>query len=312
MGIYDREYYRHDRSGLFGTLASPGVICKWLILINVVLFVVQLFSAGRGISPVTEALLLDTQKVFSGQVWRLITYAFLHDPLNLVHILLNMLVLWWFGHELESRYGPREFLIFYLVGVLAGAVAFVGHHGVLSLQENGSFFAAQARCLGASAGVTAVSVLFACHFPNRMVLLFFILPVPVWALVVFLVAVDAFNLVGHVNNGIAVAAHLGGALFGFVYYKGHWRLSTLFQGWFAPARGGTRPNLRIYYGEEEKTAQPVAPAGVAAQDMDEHFEAKVDAVLEKVARSGQESLTETERQILFRASEIYKKRRSGL
>src|SRR5947209_2059358 len=126
MGIYDREYIRRDGPRFLGSLGGHGQVCKWLILINVVVFVLQIMTGDRrNPGPITEGLLLDVDKVLGGQVWRLLTYAFLHDREALMHIVFNMLFLWWFGPDLEDLYGPREFLTFYLVSALLGGIFFV-------------------------------------------------------------------------------------------------------------------------------------------------------------------------------------------
>jgi hypothetical protein len=163
------------------------------------------------------------------------------------------------------------------------------------------------NCLGASGAVTAVMVLCACHFPTRVIYLFMLLPVPIWVFVLFQVVQDLFGLLGGSPGTTAVSVHLGGAAFGFLYHYYDWRVVNWlpnFSGW---SRG--RPNLRVYREEEPSAPVPVAAAPSAA-DLDEHLEAKLDAVLEKVARFGQSSLTESERQILMRASEVYRRRRS--
>src|SRR5262249_46211361 len=121
MGIYDREYIR-ERPGFLGSFYERGLMCKWLIGINIVLFLLQLIARNavrpelerlQGLDPLTTALWLDPSKVLEGQFWRLLTYAFLHDTTTPLHILFNMLFLWWFGSDVEDLYGPREFLAFY-------------------------------------------------------------------------------------------------------------------------------------------------------------------------------------------------------
>jgi membrane associated rhomboid family serine protease len=312
MGIYDREYYRRDGPRFLDAFGRTGQVCKWLLLINIGVFILQVLTMHRGAEggPITDWFVLETNRVFSGEVWRLLTYAFLHDPRNIWHIVFNMLFLWWLGSEVEGLYGQKEFLTFYLVAALLGGVAFQAYEGLLSYRETGSVFTPiPVQCLGASGAVTAVMVLFACHFPTRIIYLFFILPVPMWAFVGFAVLADAFYFMGGVSTGTAVTVHLAGAAFGFAYYKLHWRLSPWWT-WLQARQGQRpRPKLRVYHGEEG-SAGPVHAAPPPASSVDEQLEAKLDAVLEKVARSGQASLSESEREILFRASEIYKKRRS--
>ena len=99
MGIYDREYYRREGPGFLASITQHGRVCKWLIGVNVVMFVLQLATTSQGqiqqvrdedgevvsvrepaTSWVTDTFILDTKAVMHGQVWRLLTYAFLHDP----------------------------------------------------------------------------------------------------------------------------------------------------------------------------------------------------------------------------------------
>ena len=79
-------------------------------------------------------------------------------------------------------------------------------------------------CLGASGAVTAVMVLYALHYPTRVIYLFMFLPIPIWLFVVFQVAQDLFGFLGGEAGGVAVSVHLAGAAFAFVYYKMHWRV----------------------------------------------------------------------------------------
>lgn len=338
MGIYDRDYYRREGPSFLGSFTG-GTVCKWLIGLNVAIFAIQLVAA-RGLDSVpllghfTENFDLRTGALYGwspvefrraypalssgrtdseiredflgpgvlqGQVWRLLSYAFLHHPGTLWHILFNMLFLWWFGRDVEDLYGSKEFLAVYLVSAVLGGVAYVlaqvaGVGGVLP-------------CVGASGAVTAVLVLCALHYPNRTILLFFILPVPIWLLVVFQVAQDTFGFLSGSSGPTAVTVHLAGAAFAFLYHKKQWRLLNLLPSLGAWNRQRSRPRLRVVRPEEED-ATPVTVAAPPASDLDEQLEAKMDAILEKMSRHGKESLTESERQILLRASEVFRKRRS--
>jgi membrane associated rhomboid family serine protease len=318
MGIYDREYYRREGPSFLGSLANTGQVCKWLIGLNVAVFVLQLVSrpALGGHDWVTEWFALNPDSVLhEGQVWRLLTYAFLHAA-GVWHILFNMLFLWWFGTDVEDLYGSREFLAFYLVSAFIGGLAFVMAWvaGLIPPVLAGNAFdqeslrVAAPICLGASGAVTAVMLLFACHFPHRRIYIWFLFPVPIWLFVGFQVLQDTVLFVSQSNTPTAVSVHLGGAVFAFVYYKSQVRLLRFWpdlRSWQWPR---ARPQLRVYREEEAPTPEPVAAPPAA--DVDEQLEAKLDAVLAKVARSGQSSLTESERQILLRASEIYKRRRT--
>jgi membrane associated rhomboid family serine protease len=318
MGIYDRDYYRREGPSFLGSFLERGTVCTWLVGINVVAFIVQMLTRVQGVvvvnelglqlpggwepGPFTQALWLDVPRVLHGEVWRLLTYAFLHDTANIWHILFNMLFLWWFGSDLEDLYGPREFLTFYLTAAVVAGLTYTAA-AVLGIHP-------ESVALGASGGVTAVLVLCACHFPRRVIYLFLFLPVPIWAFVVFSVVQDMFGVLGGSHNGVASSAHLGGAAFGFLYYKLHWRLSGLLPRLGIWKRRLAQPRLRVYREEEHQTPVSVAAPAAASGGDDEQLEAKMDAILEKISRVGKENLTENELQVLRRASEKFKRRRT--
>src|SRR5262245_36126775 len=112
MGLYDRDYYRNEppRGGVLGGVAP---VCKWLIAVNVVVFVAQLTTDNpmTGLGGVTEWLALSWDGVIRHfEIWRLLTCAFCHATGSPMHILFNMLGLWIFGSQMEPIYGQREFL----------------------------------------------------------------------------------------------------------------------------------------------------------------------------------------------------------
>lgn len=308
MGIYDREYYRREGPSYLGSFAERGKACKWLIGLNIVLFIAQMVTVKRvqveGITiateePVTRALELSVPAVMHGEVWRLLTYSFLHTTASLWHILFNMLFLGWFGFDVEDIYGPREFVAFYLSAAFLGGVAYT-----LTVLMG---LSAPLPCIGASGAVTAVLVLCAIHFPTRVIYLFMLLPVPIWLFVVAEVAMDAYTFFSQTSTLTAVSVHLAGALFAWVYHQRQWRMMDWVPRWQQWRRQRARPRLRVYREEEPPT--PVSVAAPTAPSEDEHLEARMDAILEKISRSGKESLTEGEREFLLRASEIIKRRR---
>jgi membrane associated rhomboid family serine protease len=309
MGIYDRDYYRRSGPRYIDALGMSGSACKWLLGINIAVYLLQIVTRTVAVPAltaphlglVTDLLILDTTRVLHGEVWRILTYSFLHEPPPVwQHIFFNLLFLWWFGSDVETIYGTKEFIYFYLVSAFLGGCFFEGWAFLTNTR---------ALCLGASGAVTAIMVLYACHYPGRTILVFFLLPVPIWLFVLFNVVQDAFAFLGGVKTQTAVTVHLAGAAFGFVYFKMQWRIT----GWLPNLRGWrwqrSRPRLRVVRSDGE-IAEAVAVGAAPSSPVDEQLEAKVDAVLEKVARSGQASLTDTEREILLRASEIYKRRRT--
>jgi membrane associated rhomboid family serine protease len=302
MGIYDREYYRNEGSSFLGTLARQGSVWRWLIITNVVVFVIQLATSDRGVNGwFTDFFRIDTAAVLHGEVWRLLTGTFLHS-FGWQHILFNMLIIWWAGSDVESIYGPREFLTFYLVAAVVSSAAYVGWD-VLNGQRS--------TAIGASGAATAVLMLFAVHYPTRIVYFMFFFPVPVLLLVVIYVLIDTLGMLGgRPGENIGFAAHVGGAAFGYLYYKLQWRVTNLLPSGVRWRPGRARPKLRVYHGERESEPEAVPVTAPAPRPVpDSQLEAELDAVLEKVARQGKGSLSERENQILMRASEIYRKRR---
>ena len=310
MGIYDRDYYRAEGSNFFGSLATNGRITHALIGLNVLAFLCQMMTKGidpingGALHPFTDALSLNVSRVLSGEVWRLLTFAFLHDPGSIWHILMNMLLLFWFGRQVEERLGGKEYLWVYLIAATVSGVAFVAA-SLLGLHKGSA--------IGASGAVTAVLVLAAFYNPRQTIYLFLILPVPIWGFVIFSVAADVFNLLGRKPDGIATSAHLGGAAFAFCYYKLGWHLAGLLRHLPSPKRPKAKPNLKLYSEEEHEPlhARVSAPRPIApARAEDEQLEAQADVILEKIARVGMQGLTESERALLVRASEMMKRRRS--
>jgi membrane associated rhomboid family serine protease len=305
MGIYDRDYYRRDRSGVFAIFEGTGQVCTTIIVVTVAAFILQVVTGVPPLAlnsgPITDTFDFDYRAISQhGQVWRLLTYAFLHSTGNIWHIVFNMLLFWMVGREIESIYGPKEFLAFYLVAAVCG--------GLAQLLAGWAMPQLAGRMVGASGAVTAVMVLFAMHFPTRIFYLMFVIPVPALVLVVLFVTIDSLSLASGAHGGVAVACHLGGAAFGFLYYKLGWRVTrwwTSMPSWKKIT--GRQPRLRVYRGESEDEPMPVHAGGRASPDSE--LEAELDSVLEKVSRFGKSSLTEREQQILLRASEIYRNKR---
>ncbi|MBW3538918.1 MAG: rhomboid family intramembrane serine protease [Planctomycetes bacterium] len=316
MGIENRDYARGSSGGWwgggyggYGGGTSP--VCKWLIGITAGVFLLQLATTRLAtreefrrtghdrVSVAEQWLQLDPDKVVhQGQVWRLITYAFCHSRRELFHIVFNMLFLWWFGKTLESMYGSREFLLFYLIAALISAAAFVGL-ALFSERLN--------PAVGASGSIMAVVMLYALHFPRQQILLFFVIPLEIRWLVLFYVLYDLYpvaqELLGQPSrDGIAHSAHLGGLAFGFAYRKLNWRLDRLMRGWRLPnwrRRFGSQRKIRIYHPEPPEPREPVGD-----------LEAELDRILEKIGTQGESSLTDREREVLKAASRKYKNRLS--
>ena len=313
MGIQDRDYYRNEGPSVFDALMPSGITCRWLIALNVVVYFLQMVTRTIvDVDPlareasygwVTDWFILNTEKVLDGEIWRLLTYSFLHSPDGFpLHLLFNMLFLWWFGSDVEQLYGRKEFLAIYLVSAFLGGVAYeiwglVQGHGL---------------CLGASGAVTTMLILCALHYPRRIVFMWFV-PMPIWMFALINVLQDTMGAMGMIRTNVAFVVHLAGAVFAVAYYKWQRSIVEILRDWMWWRRTGARPRLKLFRPDPEKDEEPVAVSAISkpqAAVVDEHLEAKLDAVLEKIAKTGKESLTKEEEAILQRAAEMYKRRRT--
>jgi len=305
MGIQDRDYYRDGSRGLFDSWARQGVTV-WLVAITCGVFFGQCVTGDPRHSPLVDVGGFWSPAILDGEVWRLVTPLFLHA--GIWHLFCNMLVLYFIGSRLEELYGRWEFLAIYLVsGIFASAVK-------LGLETAGVGMVVPS--LGASGAISALVVIFAFHFPREQILVFGILPMPMWVAAALFVGLDALGAVGVGRKGIGYVAHLSGALFGLLYYQTGFRFGDLFGRRGRPTGARARPQLRVVPAEPDApTPEPVGaavenpPRPAESGAVDEQLEARLDQVLAKVSKYGQESLTPEEREILFKASELYKRRR---
>lgn len=313
MGIYDREYYRDNSGGWWNTITYRGTVTLIATLIVCFFAAVATRDPGGGPGPFVEAMQFDPRAVLGGQVWRVVTSFLVVSSYSLTGLILGAFGLYFFGSEVETVYGTRRFVIFYLTaGLLASGVK-------LLLQVFG--IGPEMVTLGPAAPLFATLVLFACHFPHTHIRIFFVLPIPAWILVTVALGLYLFALASTGPNQ-SLAEPLTGAGFAFVYHRTAGRLLGFADGLFARRRSA--PRLNIYdepdtpyrphhSSEREREREPDAvSAGVPASraaGVDEHLEAKLDAVLEKVAKHGKGSLTADENDVLLRASEAFKKRR---
>jgi membrane associated rhomboid family serine protease len=328
MGIYDRDYYRDEGTYRWNPAGLSGT--TFLIILHVVLFF-SLSATGKPQadmepeSVVVKYLGFSPEAIQRGEIWRIFT-AHLIPSRDLFTIIIGMFLIYWAGRAVEPIYGRAMFLGFYFsAAVLASlvklALFFTGIDPdpakQLALAAKG-LNAGLSNQIGIAAPLFALLVLFACHFPRQTVLLFFVLPVQVIWIVLTLVGLytlsAALNWIKGGSMGDAPSV-LAAAVFARIFYLrgaaiiSQWQMPRL----FAPK---ARPKLRVYDEEEDRDVpysnsnsdQAQRATATVSKGVDEHLEAKLDQVLEKVARFGRESLTAEENEILLRASEAYKRR----
>jgi membrane associated rhomboid family serine protease len=307
----DRDYMRAER---FGAEARQGPsLVAIIIWVNVAVYVLQMFGmfmvtevdpvSGREIAVPAGGLSREALSQF--EFYRLFTYMFVHSNQSLLHILGNMLLVYFAGKRVLSLLGPRHFLMIYFLGGVLGALA------QLAFEEN--------YLIGASAGAFALLCAFATLMPEMelLMLVYFVIPVRLRAkyLALGIVGISVLilfvNLIWGVDSNIAHVAHLGGALLGWYYVR-------------ALGYGGSTVSLADLKRMRSRR-RAMAPRGERKEGWaqrfrrDEVVDAKeeksdasvpeeVDRVLDKIIREGFQSLTKDERRILEEGSEYINRR----
>lgn len=290
MGLRDRDYYREETTS--GGLES--VVIR-LIVLNGLVFLAEVLLDGHQLA---QWLAVRGDTLWRPWEWyRLLTAGFVHDWRAVHHILFNMLGLYFFGSPLEERYGPREFLRFYLAAVVLGFAWWAAAQALWLSRlppEQVTGLARNTLCFGASGAVTAVTLLFCLLYPRATVLAHLIFPVPAWLLGALLIAGNLWGSTQPDAGGTRVAynVHLAGAAFAGAYWYFGWHLGQWLRGnwlsaWWRRCRQwlGGRMHLRVHQ-------------TLADEEEEEEMEAQADRLLEKVAQQGLASLTPEERRFL--------------
>ncbi|MBL4590762.1 MAG: rhomboid family intramembrane serine protease [Phycisphaerales bacterium] len=304
MGIQDRDYNRSsygiggNQSGGGGRvfMRNPGwSVTIWLIVINLTIHFLAVIVFASAANQSGLLYRLGQLTIFDAfqrlEVWRLLTFQFLHDPNSLLHVGFNMFGLWIFGPMVEDYLGRKKYLAFYLICGLSGGMLFavlnvLGAYTPLNLLRDGF----HTPLIGASAGV--FGVIMACAFvsPNTVIrLLFPPIPLKMRTLAYGYVGLAAFNLLIGSRNAGGEAAHIGGAVAGFFFIRNSHLLLDFFDV-FGDSRKGKSKRKRSR-GPKPKKYDKGVPS-----DED------VDRILDKVSREGLGSLSEKEKKSLNKAS----------
>jgi membrane associated rhomboid family serine protease len=231
-----------------------------------------------------------------GYVWQLITYQFLHG--GMLHLLVNMLLVFFFGRAIEDALGRKALLRIYLFsGVVGGLVQIIyqaAMQRIIPEYPGGSVVGASASGLGLLAAYAAL-------FPHREItlLLFFFIPVNLRARTLLWVSIGLalFGMIVPMGN-VAEAAHLGGIMTGLAYI--HWIVQGT--GWptFRFKRTTARPRVLVTAPFPKKPFWQRAKAASEVEDLPpaEFISREVDPILDKISAFGIQSLTDRERRIL--------------
>lgn len=271
-------------------------ITKNLLIINILMFVATLVFQTTHVD-LSYSLGLHFFMSPDFHVYQFITYMFMHGGFG--HLFFNMFALWMFGCVLENVLGPKRYLTYYLVcGIGAGLMQEVAQFGSLFF-TTGSILGIT---VGASGAIYGVLLAFGMLFPNER-LFIFPLPVPIKAkwFITFYIFLELFSALSTTNDGVAHTAHLGGMLIGFFLIR-HWQRHpysgyTSFDGgkkFFGKMRDSWEKRNKKH-DDERKESNPDWEYNARKKERQE----RIDRILDKIRRSGYDSLTEEEKKELF-------------
>lgn len=269
MGIYDRDYNRPQHQQHYsmgsGFNGIPPVV-KWLLIINFSIFIVSMLVPNLGSFIYKFGAVDMVNKANSIQIWRIITYQFLHA--GIFHLAFNLMVLYFMGPFIERAWGSKAFLKFYLTCGAAGGIVYT----ILVLLD----ILPAGMMVGASGGIYGLMMALAIMYPQMRILLWGLIPMTMVRLVILLVIVSILTIAIGSNVG-GEAAHLSGIAMGYLYIK--------YRPWVI------RKRMERQKGAWNKKIQ---------QERD--FQGDVDRILNKVHQQGIQSLSSREKKILQEAT----------
>jgi len=274
----DRDYMRVDygdegpRSPFWATYPATKAIMIGLGAIHLFMVLVGAASREAGLELYLALSLQPDAVLRKGYVWQLLTGPLLHG--DLMHILWNVLGFWFFGRQVEQRLGVKRYLVFCAAAALTASLAFLAW----------AVFRSDIRAMvGASGAIAGIVILVACWYPDQTVLVFFVLPMRLWVMAVVWVLIDIVSAIQSTGD-IANTAHLGGALYGFLYFR---------------YGGGVE---RIFGAIDTYTEKRRREKARKQQRSESEMRAEIDRILDKVNREGMHALSEEEKRFLKKAS----------
>ncbi len=284
-------------------LSNLNVLDKIIIVNIIVFFIGFLLTKFLGLPDNSSLNWLDLPcnfGVFFTKPWAIITYAFVHY--DFLHILFNMLWLYFIGRMFLNLFSAKMALNIYVLGAMAGGVLYMLCYTLFP-----NVFTANSNLVGASAAVRALLIFLCAYLPNQG-MRFFVFNIKLWHVGLFIVVLDVFGVFSGINNPVTGnaggnLAHLGGALLGYLYAKqlldgndigkGMEGLMNLFTHMFKPSK--KRP-LKTVHKNKSKVG------GYTKSDFNEfNNQKRIDVILDKISKSGYDSLTAEEKEFLFRA-----------
>ncbi|HET8885841.1 MAG TPA: rhomboid family intramembrane serine protease [Salinimicrobium sp.] len=275
-------------------------VVERLIAINVAIFILFYLVIAIGfLFHVPADSLLEILSFpkdvnsFLYKPWSIITYAFLHS--GIWHILSNMLILYFSGTYFLTYFSSKKLLSLYFLGAIAGALVFMLSYNVFpAFKTIGNSY-----LIGASAAVMAILVGIATHIPNMRIRLMFLGSLKFWWIAAFFVIIDIVQI--PLNNSGGHLAHLGGALLGYLYVsqlargldigKPFESVVEAFGSFFSKSK---KSKLRTVHRKHKAFNSKPNNKG-------NDYQQKIDAILDKISKSGYDSLTKSEKDFLFKA-----------
>lgn len=274
-------------------------IAEKLIAINVLVFIVNAlvpFLFGMSKNSIVQWFELPNNIVeIAFQPWSIVTYSFFHGGIG--HLFWNMLMIYFVGKIFLNLFDTKRYLNVYILGVISGGLFFVLGYNIFP-----AFFNTNAFLIGASAGASAVLIFICTYLPNQEVRIIFF-NVKLWMVGAVVVLIDLVQL--PISNSGGHLAHLGGAFLGYIYasqlLKGNDigsgfskfmdSIANLFKGSEKKA-----PMKTVY-----KNKNTISSTSSAADYDKKTHQKKIDAILDKISKSGYESLSKVEKDFLFKA-----------
>mgnify|MGYP001107434758 CR=1 FL=1 len=291
-----RHAFDHKNNGLYKIIAINLLAFLVLMVLRVFLTIGGSESTYRAI--ISFFMMPAAIPQFLMQPWTIISYMFLHE--GFLHIIFNLLFLYWFGLLVQEYLGSRKLVNLYILGGISGGLLY------MILYNIAPYFSDRvdgALMLGASAGVYAIVVAAATLRPDTEFQLILIGPVKIKYIAIFYVLVAFANSAG--ANAGGELAHLGGAALGFIYIlqlnKGV-DLGKPVQavGMFFEKLFSQKPNVKVTYRRDrepgrKKTTKSTSGAVSANRSTQE----EIDRILDKIADKGYDNLTKEEKRKLF-------------
>ena len=269
---------------------KSGNIVEKLIYVNIAVFVFTLLVSVfqdlyKGeVNWVVEWFSLDDNlSSILTKPWTIITYGFLHA--DFLHILLNLITLFFVGNLFMEYFTQKQLLTFYLLGTLFGGILFILSQNYFPLFQGQS-----SMLVGASEGISAIFIGITTYMPNYQLKIRFIGFVKLWHLAAIWVGLDILALSG--GNAGGHFAHLGGALFGFFYVNKAANKEIKIWEYFSSFFSSKKKPLKTVYKAPKKTANSSNNNNLNQQ--------QIDSILDKISKSGYDTLTKAEKEFLFK------------